>query len=302
MKLENADKQQFVQEVRSLGMEAFFLAPSAFEEYVGNSRGIGTNPFEQLPSVRCIIALVTGYSPFQSTFLPHLSAYYIASNRGYKAAGTLSEKLKARGAEVVMADLPVRAVLEKAKVASVGQNGLAAMQKNGSFFYAKLLLSDAFEPEESVDTCLPCVRCGRCEKACPVGAIGETFNPSRCIREHLDGRIIPENVKRAMVSLLGCDLCQRACPRNASIPVLPPGKEIEELFCFENLILQNKKTDIAKVVGKNMVGGGRLQAQALVLAAKAGYDTFTQAAQQLCTSERDCLSDAAHWYLQHSSH
>lgn len=299
MKLDSAAQQQFIQEAQLLGMEAFFLEPVTFPQYEGNSRGIGTDPFVQLPSTRCVIALIMGYEPFLPRSLPQVSAYYVASHRGYKAAETLRNWLSARGAAVVNADLPVRAVLEQAKIASIGRNGLAAMQKKGSYFYAKLLLSDAFEPEEYADTRLPCVNCGRCEKACPVGAITETLDPLRCIKEHLDGRVIPQNVKTAMVSLLGCEICQRVCARNASISAIEPSPDMQELFSFKRLITAYRKSDFANIVGKNMLRGGRLQAQALILAARAGNAAYVEEAQRLCASEQICLSDAAHWYLAH---
>ncbi|MDD2649477.1 MAG: 4Fe-4S double cluster binding domain-containing protein [Eubacteriales bacterium] len=68
-----------------------------------------------------------------------------------------------------------------------------------------------------------CDSCGRCEKACPTGAImakTAIINTERCITRYNEygSRPLPEFITDgAQNALYGCNRCQLACPRNARL-------------------------------------------------------------------------------------
>ncbi len=68
-----------------------------------------------------------------------------------------------------------------------------------------------------------CAGCGRCENACPTGAIvhgASLINTERCITRYNEygSRPLPEFITDgAQSALYGCNRCQLACPRNARL-------------------------------------------------------------------------------------
>ena len=75
---------------------------------------------------------------------------------------------------------------------------------------------------------------------------------------------MPEWAMDAMTSLLGCELCQFACPLNDGAATLD---EVPEEFALERL-LRGEQRPALTIVGKNLNAGGRLIAHACVMAAK----------------------------------
>lgn len=118
--------------------------------------------------------------------------------------------------------------------------------------------------EARLEFAASCRNCHACERACPVGAIGpDGFHFERCIRAYLSGGEMPEWTMNAMDSLLGCELCQRACPINAAVR---PVERVLPEFELSRLLSGDIRPALA-LVGKNERSGGRLVAQAAVLAA-----------------------------------
>ena len=77
---------------------------------------------------------------------------------------------------------------------------------------------------------------------------------------------MPPWVMERMTTLLGCEMCQDACPLNHFIRPRPMTEEEKGAFALEKLIAGDLKPALA-LIGKNMKKGGKLTAQAAVLAA-----------------------------------
>ena len=100
---------------------------------------------------------------------------------------------------------------------------------------------------------------------------------------------MPEWVMDAMGSLLGCELCQHACPANAS--VRPVERALPE-FELVRLLSGDLKPALA-LIGKNENGGGRLVAQAAVLAAKQERHDLLPLIESLTGDARPLVRQAA---------
>ena len=98
----------------------------------------------------------------------------------------------------------------KAGLGVVGKNGLLITKEYGSFVFLGEILCDLDFKAENKAT--PCLNCGVCEKACPVG-----LKKDECLSAltQKKGELTPaeqEKIKKATV--FGCDICQNVCPLN----------------------------------------------------------------------------------------
>ena len=101
-----------------------------------------------------------------------------------------------------------------------GLNQMLIHERLGSYFFiACMTLSVPIADKQSAAKESPCLRCGRCVKACPGGCLGkETFDYQRC-RSYITqkkGTLEPWEVEILKKDSLvfGCDICQTVCPMN----------------------------------------------------------------------------------------
>ena len=107
-------------------------------------------------------------------------------------------------------------------MAFIGRNHMAISEKFGSYFFVGYILTDC-EIKDDRKTRRGCLDCGKCEKACPLGALNGGFCEEKClsyITQKKGG--LSEEEMQAMVSantIWGCDICQEVCPHNRDIPI-----------------------------------------------------------------------------------
>ena len=113
----------------------------------------------------------------------------------------------------------------KAGLGWVGKNTLLIHPRHGSWFVlGEMVMSVELEPDSPMTD--HCGTCTRCIDACPTRAITPHCVDSRlCISyQTLENRgEIPEGMKGAMKAagyVIGCDICQEACPFNGEGRVL----------------------------------------------------------------------------------
>lgn len=248
------------------------------------------------PQAKCLLMLVKSYQGFKMRSTnqdaseqkqPTLSAYYIASNSLYHAGKEIIEQLESHGNFAEKVDIPIKTAFLTANIGQLGRNSLLAIDELGSRFCAQAIVTDAFEAE-MIENCIQskndCEGCKRCIQACPVGAIDEKgLGTKKCMRTYMDGQAMPQWVMERIPTLLGCEICQQVCLRNANIPAIDEPINIEALFTFENIFEMNaeKKKEIVQYVGKNMLSGGRLRAQALCIAKKMGIEDLPKIIENL---------------------
>ena len=124
-------------------------------------------------------------------------------------------------------------------LAFTGRNRMAISPKFGSYFFVGYVLTDCeIEKDEKCESA--CANCGRCEKACPLGALTGGFCEEKCIAYLTQKKgELSETEEEALAkanTVWGCDICQEVCPHNRNVPVT----EIDE---FKQELIINLEID-----------------------------------------------------------
>lgn len=115
-------------------------------------------------------------------------------------------------------ELNERKALELTGLAYLGKNNLMINKNYGSYFFIGLVVTKKQYKEVIVKNTDSCGDCTICIKACPVNALIDGFDVNKCLsavnqsKKPLTEREIAKNYL-----LLGCDICQRVCPKNKGI-------------------------------------------------------------------------------------
>ncbi len=140
------------------------------------------------------------------------------------------------------------------------------MEGLGSRFHVQIMTSALPLPPthhlEDEKHALHCGSCRRCVDVCPTNALESgVFHRDRCIRNwQMSGTPIPEELRPYMGNgLVGCDICQRACPHNAR-----PTGETQPVIPLETILTGHKAVANAlrRTIGVNLAYGNRILAQA----------------------------------------
>lgn len=114
--------------------------------------------------------------------------------------------------------LDERKALELTGLAYLGKNDLMINQDFGSYFFIGLVVTKKQYPEVIVKNNDSCGDCRVCLKACPVNALSDGFNVNKCLSAaNQSKRSFTDEEIRKNYLLLGCDICQRVCPKNQGI-------------------------------------------------------------------------------------
>ena len=111
-----------------------------------------------------------------------------------------------------------------------GENTLLITEKYGSYiFIGEIVTTAEFNfAENEIKSCL---KCGKCRKSCPSGAIAETgFERNLCLSETTQKKGVltqeEEQLMKDCGCVWGCDVCQDVCPMNKNAEAT----EIEEFL------------------------------------------------------------------------
>lgn len=107
-------------------------------------------------------------------------------------------------------------------IAFIGRNRMAISTKFGSYFFIGYLLTDCeIEKDEKCEK--TCANCGKCEAACPLGALCGEFCEEKCLSyiTQKKGELTEaeEKAVKNANTIWGCDICQEVCPHNRDIPI-----------------------------------------------------------------------------------
>lgn len=240
---------------------------SQYQKRPPHTDGLCLDPRAAYPEATCIVLFVKAYAPLLDVELP---GYYIASNAGYHAANALCRALQASGFFAARLEVPLPALISAFSLGTLTRSGLLDIPPFGTRTALFTIVTNAFAAApQTPHACTPCGACSACAGACPAIHPVHGLNASLCIRTYMENAPMPHWVMKNMQSLLGCERCQRVCPRNAHIGLREASPK--ETYAFDLLRLIKGETAQARaLVGKNMCTGRRLSAHAAILAAHAG--------------------------------
>lgn len=253
------------------------------------------------PWANGLLLLIWPYAPLAPDAI--LSGYYPASNQSYHAMRSLREALAAEGVRTERAAVPVKTILVDWGLGTRLDNDLIFIPGFGTRFIVQALM--AALPEEALGFTPKrapfeaCVHCKRCQRACPGGAIGSKgYDWRRCLRAYEEGPEMPEWVMEKLTCLLGCEVCQNVCPLNHFMKPRPMTPAEQEAFAFEKLLAGDVKPAL-EIIGKNMKKGGKLTAQAAVLAANQRRVDLLPLLEQKAAAAAAPLKDTLLWAISH---
>lgn len=217
-----------------------------------------------------------------------------------RLCGRIQRSLAAQGVRAdAVQHIPSKQWAMLAGFGQQGRNTLLHAKPWGTCFTVQTLLTDVV-PQECVRHLPPGSKRGRCLRRLPalraclpnrgVGRPGRN-GPGKMPAHLAAARAaVPLPLREKMgVRLLGCDICQRACPRNAAVPSLPP----QELFGIDELLRFTPQTRrrLGAVLGTNEARPLRVRAQALLAAGNSGDPALLGLVQPLCTHESPAVAE-----------
>ena len=231
------------------------------------------DPKDVLPEARSVLVCAMPYRPFERREgEASVDAYYVAGNRAHENARRLAEMIAQTGAKAVMtSSLRVKPLAVRAGLGRMGRNGLVAVDALGTRVSLQTIVTDLPLPGERRAAVLDerCAACHACETACPAHALrGDgSLDIGRCVRAQPESAPLPEAM-RPMTgpSLLGCDLCQRCCPRNAAVSEENAPDVLADALNLQRLLSGNYR-DLIPWLGKNNARKLRLMGRAALAAA-----------------------------------
>ncbi len=263
-----------------------------------HTNGLCVDPAAEYPWASAVVLLLRAYQPFPPE--SELPGYYIASNAGYHAANALCKSLIAKEFRAEHIEVPLPALVVQANVGTLCKNAMLDIDGFGTRTALFTIVTDACTPQTQLSSPPPpCGSCRMCADACPVHAIDPAtgLNSSLCLRTYMENAPMPEMVMENIPGLLGCEICQYACPRNRPIGVHQP-TEAESAASDIASILRGNTAPARDLVGKNMCGGGRLLAQAAALAGKNKRADLIEEVRALLDHPKQAVRDAAQWAVQ----
>jgi|GEM_PF-2770507 len=206
------------------------------------------------------LILYEPYRPPKDSIL-FIDAYYAAYQRVRKRKWALKEKLV--DFDIQDPDVPYKDILELDGCLR-GKNTICIHPVYGSFFTVEIIRVNGLDyPKTQRKTVESCGNCGRCIKACPTGALSENgFIRDLCIRELQDKVFVQDEVLASKMGnkVLGCNICQLACPHNKGDFSEPT---VDDSFFYDCLKGKKAMDKYVDILGKNYLRPARFLANCL---------------------------------------
>jgi len=195
------------------------------------------------------------YTPYNNLTI---DAYYVASHDCFRQATELIGELTscAYRAEHTRDISLQRYALNCGLAEFRGANGLVYNSKYGSRYCIGSIRILCYKHTGTIPARLSVVPCDNCTApcmdACPTGALtrdGQDY--SKCLRQIMNtpNKLTEGNIRGLGGRVLGCDICQRACPVNSDKYIDMPNELYDTI---SDLTDDNNIRKLAQFVGSNM--------------------------------------------------
>ena len=291
------DSRRFEQIAAEHGFrKVFFVPPVRVQSSLST---LVTDPAVNMEEAKTVILLIMPYAPGISTRVKEavISAYYPASHHAFRQAAEIAQILRNEGHRAVSnVQVPLKKYLSGYGLGSFGRNSLIAIDGLGSAFHVQAILTDAVFTysserfEEAARMSETCAECNACIQACPTGAIAEggQIDAKRCLRSVSESDPIPEKYEVLLENrLLGCDVCQSVCPRNA---LLHNGENVTVAL---SSLLDGQIGELRDMIGPNYARKRKLRKKAAVLAANLGRTDLLPLLERMAQSDDEAERLAA---------
>lgn len=282
--------------------ECFVLPPDKFIHYerrlkdgvlAAGGKNLCVDPRAEFPWANALLLLVYGYPPYPKDC--GVSGNYPASNIAYHGVRRLIPLLEEHGVLSQRIYVPIRELALRSGLGVACKNGLTAYDGYGTRVAVQTLVASVpevrYHPPRPPRTC---PGCGACIRACPSHAITEEgYHVEKCARTYMGKETMPQWAMDAMTSLLGCEVCQFACPLNQEVAI---EETVPEAFDLERLLSGQVKPAL-EIVGKNLNSGGRILCHAAVMAAKGGRRDLLPKLRALLSDDREQVKVAAKYAI-----
>ncbi|MGI6004519.1 MAG: epoxyqueuosine reductase [Christensenellales bacterium] len=242
-----------------------------------------------------------------------VSHYYAASNSAYHRTRELANKLNERQiAAKAHPGADIKRLMVAAGWGRYGKNSLVYSPRYGSYMAGSVIALqtrlDIAATQENAEILLDCGDCVRCVQACPTGALDGQgrVNPLQCLRWYESHpEKMPAAIREKMGRrILGCEICQKCCPRNAHIAQKAYGEKERRMWNIARLLQMDDASlpEIADTIGSNYAARSKLRALA-ALAAAADDDTENlQMLEKAAQDASGAVSELAAWALGKRKH
>ena len=263
-----------------------------------------SDPAEIMPGARSVLVVARGYRPYRpEPGEGTVDAYYVSGNRAHEMALSLADELNGLGVRARLTGaLRSKVLAIRAGLGRLGRNALVAVGRFGTRVSIQTIVTDvpcAPSPDPGRELDARCASCALCVERCPAGALrGDgSLDIARCVRAQNESATLPEGM-RPMTggSILGCDMCQRCCPRNAAVPMDQMPTPLRDALDLRH-ILEGDYRSLRDWLGANNARRMRLTSRAALAAANERRADLIDALRPLC-GEPPPVGDHARWALE----
>ena len=281
-------------------------------------RGMASDPMELMPTAKSLWVAVYPYVPYPEEFprgLGTYSAHYRYYPEGRLKMESMGKLITEAGFQgMINPPLPMKAIAHMAGIGHFGKNSLLIHPSFGSYITLHLLLTDAlFEYDSAAKTgdglFSKCGACDRCIRACPTNAIGAdgAVHLLKCLRHYmLSGEVVPLEIRECIgTRMLGCEICQRCCPKNPSCEeTQTEGRDDLALFVLEETLKAHRSSmksiteRAAALVGGNYARSHRILSAAVIAAGNSGDPSYIPLLEELADHPNEPIRVHSAWALK----
>jgi ferredoxin len=206
-----------------------------------------------------------------------ISPYYYFANQYYRHYNPLLNELALTGRIKILKDTHLKSLANLSGIGFYGKNSIIHNDLFGSrFFMIAIGLYEETEWNALNFETSDCGSCALCVEACPTKALSQPYVLTRhqCLRHYmLNEHEMPQQYRALMGDrLVGCDICQKTCPKNARQSVVGRMPDYDrEVFEIDRYMdnkgsgLNHMMPPLAEWIGKNYARANRVKEQCNII-------------------------------------